>query len=177
MCKTPSRLFSLYFNLINPLHVLNIQHRNILVEFFIFEIRRAEVSTKENKKHLIDNTTLLLLFDGVLPGDVGHRCPFLLRHVEGVIILQDSGVVSPVNDDLVSVGDHVMEGPPIWQGFLSLGTIQLHVNFGQRAVELRPTVSTKYVYIISNATHGMSFYSLVRELKLATHRLPLKGTY
>lgn len=70
-----------------------------------------------------------------------HCCPFLFGNVEGVIILGDGFVVPSVDDDFVAVGDHVVEGAAIWQGFFCFCAGELDVDLGQRVVELAPAVT------------------------------------
>ena len=105
MRKPADWLLSFNRYVVDPLHVLNIKHRDILEVFLILKVRRAEVSTEEDEQHLIDHTRLLLFLAWVLPLNAGNCRPFLLRNIEGVVILQKRGIVSTVDDDLIAVGD------------------------------------------------------------------------
>lgn len=104
MRKPTDWLLSFDRDMIDPLHILNIKHRDILKVFLILKIRRAEISSEEDQQHLIYHTRLLLFLAWVLPLNARHCCPFLLRNIKGIIILQKRGIVPTIDDDLIPVG-------------------------------------------------------------------------
>lgn len=66
MCETADWLTALDLYLIDPFHVLDIEHGDVFVVLLVLEIRGAEVTTEEDQQHLIDDTRLLLFFGRVL---------------------------------------------------------------------------------------------------------------
>lgn len=147
MGETANRLIAFDLDLIDPFHVLDIEHGDVLVVLLVLEIWGAEVAAEEDQQHLVDHTGLLLFFGRVLARYVGHSCPLLLGYVEGVVILGYGFVVSSVDDDFVAVGDHVVEGAAVGQGLLRLSAGELHVDLGERVVELAPAVALIGWYI------------------------------
>lgn len=131
MCETANRLISFDFDLVNPLHVFDVEHRYVLVVFLVLEIRRAEVSSEEDQQHLIDDTALLLFFHRVLARNVRHCSPFLLGHVERIVILEYCGVMASIDDDFVAISDHVVKRSAIGKCFFCFGAVELSVNLGQ----------------------------------------------
>lgn len=66
MGETADWLIALDFYLIDPFHVLYIQHRDVFVVLLVLEIWRAEIPAEEDQQHLVDHTRLLLFFGRVL---------------------------------------------------------------------------------------------------------------
>lgn len=107
--------------------------------------------------------------------------PFLFGYVEGVIILGDGFVVPSIDDDFVTVGDHVVEGTAIWQGFFCLCAGELNVDLCQRVVKLTPAVAligilrtSEDVDVVTYAAHRMALHPTIRQLKLAGYCFPLE---
>lgn len=169
MSESTCRLFTFNSNLINPFHVLYVKYRNFTIILLIFEIRRAVISSKENKKHIVNNTRLFLFFWRVYTRNMRHSSPFLLCNIERVIILNNCFVMSTIDNDFISISNHIMKSSSIWQGLFSLGTGHLDVKLCERIIELTSTIAynkwwntSKDINIISYAAHRMTFYSSIR---------------
>lgn len=141
MSKSSVWLVSFHFNLVDPFHVLNIKDRDVLIVLLVFKIRGAKVSSEEDKQHFIYYTGLLFLFGGVLPRNIGDCCPFLLRHIERVVIFNHSLVMTPIDNNLISISDHIMKSTAIGKCLLCLGTCKLGIDFCQRIIELTSAIT------------------------------------
>jgi len=118
MPKSSLWLITYHLNLVNPLHIFNVQDMDLVVVCLILEIRRAKVPSEEHHKALKKHAGLFLNFLRIFTLDVRHCHPFFFRNVKGVIVLQNRGAVSPKNDKLVAIVHHIMKSTTFRQSLL-----------------------------------------------------------
>jgi hypothetical protein len=49
--------------------------------------------------------------------------------------------MSTVNDNFISISNHIMKSSTIWQGLLSLGARHLNIKLCERVIELTSTIA------------------------------------
>ena len=136
--KSAAGLLPSHLYLLNPPHVLDVQHRYQIVAGLVLEVWGAVVASEEDHEHLVEDTCLLLDLLGVDSGDVGNGNPLFLADVEGVVVLEDGVAVSAEDDDFVAEGDLVVECPALGERLLGLGGGEGQAELGEGVVVLAP---------------------------------------
>ncbi len=134
-------LIAFHLNTIDPFHVFNIKNRYRIVVDLIIKIRGTKITAKEDKKHLIYYTTLFLFFLRIFTWNMRNCHPFLLSHIERIIILNKSLIVSSENHYFITVSDHIMKTSTRRQSLLSSGRCELHIKFCEWIVKLATTIA------------------------------------
>jgi hypothetical protein len=96
------------------------------------------VASEEDQQRLEQHAGLFFKLDFLGLRDGGRVLPFAFGNVEGVVVLEDAVVVAAVDQYLVAVDLHRVEGSSVRHDFLEMDALELVIDAQQGVVELIP---------------------------------------
>jgi len=165
---------SFHFDVLDPLHFLEVEHSQAVRE----GASRANladgavVAPEEDEEGVEEHAGLLFEESVVGFGDVGGVEPLAFGDVEGVVVFEDVVVVAAVDQDLVAVDLHGVEGPAVGHDFLEVHALEAGVDSQQRVVELAARLASEDEEVLAHAAHRVALDPLVRQVAAAAHLFP-----
>lgn len=165
---------SFHFDVLDPLHLLEVEHSQLVREGVggADLADGAVVAAEKDEQRVEEDAGLFFEEDVVGFGDVGRAEPSALGDVEGVVVFEDVVVVAPVDQDLVAVDLHGVEGPAVGHHFLEVHALEVAVDPQHRVVELAARLASENEKVLAHAAHRVALYSLVGQVAAAPRSSP-----